>query len=400
MRRLLLAALVVAVLLPAGADAGSDPRARGLVTAKDQTAGLVTVATQRRAHVLRVPGSLERIRLGQRVELRGTTLRRKGNGSRVLARGVLVVRVDVVSRAGRQDDEPDDDEREVRGRITSLSPLTVAGLTCTVPSGVSLAGLQVGDVAEMTCDLIRGTWTLRKIHLEDDDEVRNEDDNRRNRGGDDDGDRGGRNGDDDDDGGHSGHGGGATTTRPPAAAAAAGNPTGDEPSPEPRRPPEEAVGARTRALFERHGRMVLGLCRVLLRDPFEAEDAAQQTFVNAHRALVGGARVATTRPGWRRSPGTNAALGSLLGCGSHSRSPTTTSSRSRVRPRLRSRQSCPTIFGAHSPSCRSASARRSCSATCTACATGRSELRSACREPPSSRCSSARGAGSASGCAR
>jgi RNA polymerase sigma factor (sigma-70 family) len=37
--------------------------------------------------------------------------------------------------------------------------------------------------------------------------------------------------------------------------------------------------------------MVLGLCRVLLRDPLEAEDAAQQAFVNAHRALVVGTAV-------------------------------------------------------------------------------------------------------------
>jgi RNA polymerase sigma factor (sigma-70 family) len=65
---------------------------------------------------------------------------------------------------------------------------------------------------------------------------------------------------------------------------------------EPRRterrgPPEEAVGARSRSLFERHGRMVLGLCRVLLRDSVEAEDAAQQTFVSAHRALLDGTAV-------------------------------------------------------------------------------------------------------------
>jgi hypothetical protein len=183
------------LLLPLGAEASSGFRARGIVTAKDESAGLVTVASQRRTHVLRVQGSLTAIRLGQRVELRGTTLRRKGNGSRVLARGVAVVRVDLVARRIR-DDEPDDDEREVRGRITSLSPLTVAGLTCVVPGRVSLAGFRVGDFAEMTCDLIGGEWTLRKIHLEDGDEVRGDDDDRR--GGD----------DDDDDGGNSGPGGG------------------------------------------------------------------------------------------------------------------------------------------------------------------------------------------------
>lgn len=34
--------------------------------------------------------------------------------------------------------------------------------------------------------------------------------------------------------------------------------------------------------------MVYGLCRLLLRDPTEAEDAAQQTFLSAHRALISG----------------------------------------------------------------------------------------------------------------
>ena len=41
-------------------------------------------------------------------------------------------------------------------------------------------------------------------------------------------------------------------------------------------------------LFETHGRMVYGLCRMLLRDPTEAEDAAQQAFLSAHRSIVGG----------------------------------------------------------------------------------------------------------------
>jgi RNA polymerase sigma-70 factor (ECF subfamily) len=34
--------------------------------------------------------------------------------------------------------------------------------------------------------------------------------------------------------------------------------------------------------------MVHGLCRLLLRDPAEAEDAAQQVFLSAHRAVLGG----------------------------------------------------------------------------------------------------------------
>ena len=53
-------------------------------------------------------------------------------------------------------------------------------------------------------------------------------------------------------------------------------------------PHRHRAGVRTGVLFERHGRMVLGLCRVLLRDAEEAEDAAQQTFLDAHRAMLGG----------------------------------------------------------------------------------------------------------------
>ena len=34
--------------------------------------------------------------------------------------------------------------------------------------------------------------------------------------------------------------------------------------------------------------MVFGLCRLLLRDHHEAEDASQQTFVSAYRALLRG----------------------------------------------------------------------------------------------------------------
>ena len=49
-----------------------------------------------------------------------------------------------------------------------------------------------------------------------------------------------------------------------------------------------AARAWTEELFTRHGRMVAGLCRLLVRDAAEAEDAAQQTFLSAHRALLNG----------------------------------------------------------------------------------------------------------------
>jgi len=41
-------------------------------------------------------------------------------------------------------------------------------------------------------------------------------------------------------------------------------------------------------LYGDHGRMVLALCRMFLRDLAEAEDAAQQAFLSAYRSLLAG----------------------------------------------------------------------------------------------------------------
>jgi len=49
-----------------------------------------------------------------------------------------------------------------------------------------------------------------------------------------------------------------------------------------------AAGERIAQLFEVHGRMVYGVCRLILRDPGDAEDAAQQTFLSAYRGLLAG----------------------------------------------------------------------------------------------------------------
>lgn len=51
-----------------------------------------------------------------------------------------------------------------------------------------------------------------------------------------------------------------------------------------------AADARLAEIYEQHGRTVLGLCRMLLRDPSEAEDAAQQTFLSAYRSLLAGSQ--------------------------------------------------------------------------------------------------------------
>ncbi|MGH7820951.1 MAG: hypothetical protein ACREQ9_14390 [Candidatus Binatia bacterium] len=73
MPRILLAALAAVVLLvPATADGHSGVRLRGIVTAEDASRSFVTVSSARRDHVLRVmPATLDRIRIGMRVELRG-----------------------------------------------------------------------------------------------------------------------------------------------------------------------------------------------------------------------------------------------------------------------------------------------------------------------------------------
>jgi RNA polymerase sigma factor (sigma-70 family) len=54
------------------------------------------------------------------------------------------------------------------------------------------------------------------------------------------------------------------------------------------RPDDGAAALRVSELFERHGAAVLGLCRVLLRNEHEAEDATQQTFLAAYRSLLNG----------------------------------------------------------------------------------------------------------------
>ena len=57
----------------------------------------------------------------------------------------------------------------------------------------------------------------------------------------------------------------------------------------PGRPPRSRGGRRAdRGALRDHGRLVGGLCRALLRDRAEAEDAAQQIFLAAHRALLNG----------------------------------------------------------------------------------------------------------------
>ena len=51
----------------------------------------------------------------------------------------------------------------------------------------------------------------------------------------------------------------------------------------------DAARSRTEALYRQHGAAVFRICRAVLRDRDDAEDAAQQVFLSAHRALLGGA---------------------------------------------------------------------------------------------------------------
>lgn len=60
----------------------------------------------------------------------------------------------------------------------------------------------------------------------------------------------------------------------------------DQPASGPGRDP--AIAARVEQLYESHAALVRSVCRSLLRDRVEAEDAVQQTFLSAQRALLNG----------------------------------------------------------------------------------------------------------------
>ncbi len=90
LRTIVTAAVAAAVLVFATAATGASVRLEGAVVAKLPANQLIRVDNRRAHFVLRVPGSQSAIRVGQRVQLRGTTLRRRGSGSRVLARNVTI----------------------------------------------------------------------------------------------------------------------------------------------------------------------------------------------------------------------------------------------------------------------------------------------------------------------
>ena len=50
----------------------------------------------------------------------------------------------------------------------------------------------------------------------------------------------------------------------------------------------KAVGAEIGRMFEAHGTMAFALCKLLLRNTQDAEDATQQVFLSAYRGMLGG----------------------------------------------------------------------------------------------------------------
>ena len=201
-RILALVVLAAALLaLPATAQAKSGVRLRGTVTLKDASHRLLSVRATKRAFDLRVRSSMQRVRLGERVELRGSTLRTQGQSSHVVATNVSVLRshspsgaADTSSGPGSagssgpsagdddqgENEDQDNDELEVKGTITSLSPLTVSTpsgpKSCVVPTGMTLTGFAVNDFVEMKCDLVGGTFVLRELQHEDQEDAAGNDD--------------------------------------------------------------------------------------------------------------------------------------------------------------------------------------------------------------------------------
>ncbi len=54
--------------------------------------------------------------------------------------------------------------------------------------------------------------------------------------------------------------------------------------------PKDRAADELAGLYREHARLVAGICRGMLRDPEEAADAAQQSFLAAHRSLLAGTR--------------------------------------------------------------------------------------------------------------
>ena len=96
--------------------------------------------------------------------------------------GSLAARAVVVTGAPAGTTAGSDGEMEVRGKVTSLSPLTVAtggtpavSVGCAIPVGF-VPNVKVGDMIELECDLIAGVWTVRVAHDEDDHSSSGDDD--------------------------------------------------------------------------------------------------------------------------------------------------------------------------------------------------------------------------------
>ena len=225
MTRSAIAAFAALVLLaPATATgAGEDSsrvNVRGTVAQTLPANHLLRVDSSRIAHILRVPGSQSRIHVGQRVELRGTTLRARGNSSQVLARGVVVAgsaRKGSSSVASEGSSSDDTGKLELKGKLTSLTPPTVSSgsvtASCALSAGQTLTGFTVGDFVEIKCVLRLGVWMLRDVRHEDDPVANPPNDDDTDTGDSDDSDDTDDSDDGDHDnsgpgGGHGGHGGG------------------------------------------------------------------------------------------------------------------------------------------------------------------------------------------------
>lgn len=70
--------------------------------------------------------------------------------------------------------DEEEEEIEVDGVVTSLDPLTVlpgdgaTPVVCEAAEGVSLAGVDLGDVVEIECELVDGRFVLAELEVEDD----------------------------------------------------------------------------------------------------------------------------------------------------------------------------------------------------------------------------------------
>jgi hypothetical protein len=156
----LLVCVVAAAVLAASA-AGAD--FHGIVVGKDVKRGMVTTVSKHgKIRTVHAGASKARhLKVGQKLHVRGHKLKNGTFAARQLA---------VEDDQGENEDGAID-EVEFKGTVTAIGASIVvesgpAVVTCGAPTG-GFGTIAVGDVVELKCELVNGTWVATETQVED-----------------------------------------------------------------------------------------------------------------------------------------------------------------------------------------------------------------------------------------